>query len=155
MFVYVKIVMTEKTLSGYQTFPDAIYWEDDTGEFHKKYGPAIMYASGQWHWYKNGEFIEGINIEDDDVQIKSIIKEIDFKKIHSVMKLLDWRWGYNQTVPTVKELKFEANRILNGLKKHRTKAEPYYSQCGGFKGYASKAGFKLEFVLESWDTELN
>ena len=145
--------MFEKTPENYDTFPDAIFWKDDAGEFHRKHGPAVMYGTGQWVWYKHGEIIKRVNTEDDDVQIKEIIKEIDFGKIHTVMTFLDWRWGFhNAHVPSVEELIEEAERLLNGVKKYRDYEEPGYCMCGGFKATACKSGFSLEFILESWET---
>jgi len=145
--------MIEKTPEGYGTFPGAIFWTDEFDEFHRKHGPAVMYDTGQYHWYVNGECIKSINIEDDDVQIKDLLKEINFKRIHSVMKLLDWKWGTGNTVPSVREIKAEAIRLLNGVKKYRTNELPNFIQCGGLKAYASMSGFRLEFILEQWDTE--
>lgn len=145
--------MFEKTPTNYDSFPGAIYWKDDVGEFHRKHGPAVMYDSGLWIWYKNGEYVNKVNIEDDDVQIESIINEIDFKKINSVMTFLDWKWGMNDAhIPNIDELKEEAIRLLEIAKKYRNEKEGGFVMCGGFKATASKAGFTLEFIIESWET---
>lgn len=148
-----RLVMFEKTPANYDTFPGAIYWKDDAGEFHRKHGPAVMYSTGQWVWYEHGEVIKKVNIEDDDMQIEDVIREIDFGKIQKVMTFLDWKWElYNSHVPNIDELIEEAKRLLNGVKIYRNNEEPGFFMCGGFKATACKAGFSLEFILESWET---
>jgi hypothetical protein len=144
------VVMVEKTLSGYKKGKDSIFWENGADTLHKKHGPAIMYESGVWTWYNHGYIVKSINVEDDDVQIKEILEEINFEKICKMMNSVGWTWR-NDPV-TVKILMQGALRFLDRAKQYRNSDEMLSVESGGFKASACKTGFKLEFTIDSWDT---
>lgn len=151
-----KFVMFEKISPGYIELVDGSkFWEDDFGQLHKKYGPASIEVGGKMSWWYNGEFIKSINVEDDDVQIEEILREMDFYKIHKAMKHLDWKWGMmnDSAVPSIDNLKCEAKRLLVNSKKYRNSEFPIQVACGGFEAYAYKGGFSLKFVIEQWNTD--
>ena len=46
-------------------------------------------------------------------KIQDIMEDFDFQKVHDVMTYLDWKWAMSKHgVPTIDELKNEANRLL-------------------------------------------
>ena len=148
-----RFVMFEKTPSGYKICDGMIYWTNSSGDYHKEYGPAILYDTGNLCWYNHGVCTKRLNVENDEEQIKTIINNIDFKQIHSVMNFLNWKWGYeNPHIPNIKELKAEVRRLLRSVKKFRNCDEPYIISYGCFEGYACKSGFGIKFVVDSWDT---
>lgn len=128
------------------------YWKNSEGKFHRNNGPAVIYDTGQLVWYRNGKFIKKINTEEDDVQIEYILRNFDFEKTHFVMKAINWTWGINQQLPSIEDLKATAIYLLEEVRKYRYEEEPSYVSTGGFKATACKAGFELQFILESIHT---
>ena len=64
-------------------------------------------------------------------KIKDILKNFDFERVHSIMKMLDWKWATVKTdngIPSVDELKAEANRLLIAAATERTQVA-----TGGFR----------------------
>ena len=51
----------------------------------------------------------------EKVKIKDILKNFDFERVHSIMKILDWKWAmvkHDNGIPNVDDLKAEAKRLL-------------------------------------------
>ena len=141
------VVMLEKISPGYEENKYSITWRDELGRVHRKHGPAYMGIDGRWEWFVNGKFIDSINVEDDDVQIQEILQEFNFKKVHKVMKYLDWKWqGVSPSLETIKSV---AETLLNNSKVYRSQNDPYPIETGGFRVSACKNGFSLEFIVES------
>jgi hypothetical protein len=91
-------------------------------------------------------------------QIDEIMEEFDFKKVHSVMKYVDWRWvkdgddDFEMEIPNIERMKETARRLLEeSAEKDR---EEYASiATGGFKATRYPGDhLGLEFVLADWDT---
>lgn len=82
--------------------------------------------------------------------IKYIIDNFDFKKVHNVMKFLNWHWFFTKGVPSEKDLKNEAIRLLNDI---------YFSDAislstGGLKVTKYEDSLELEFILSDYSSEI-
>jgi len=67
-----------------------------------------------------------------------ILDELDFDKIHSVMKFLDWRWSTSEDgleVPTISEMRKTCRKYLILTAEHclTEKSKEYYTATGGFR----------------------
>lgn len=95
--------------------------------------------------------------------ISNILENFDFEKCHSVMTHLNWTWGINGKVPTIKELRKSAiSRLTNAMdiaKEEKCHKCTYFSDSGGLKATAwvnkkgNIVGANLEFVLTDWDSD--
>lgn len=96
--------------------------------------------------------------------IDDIMDNFDFRKVHRVMKYLNWTWASSNGVPEVFELKDCARRLLNEcLCSMIMKGEDTWGiATGGFYVHATNykdaepeddchIGLKLSFEVESWD----
>lgn len=64
-------------------------------------------------------------------KIQDILKNFDFERVHSIMKMLDWKWAmvnHDNGIPSVDELKAEAKRLLIAAATERTQVA-----TGGFR----------------------
>ena len=67
----------------------------------------------------------------EKVKIKDILKNFDFEKVHSIMKMLGWQWAmvkHDDGIPSVDELKAEAKRLLIDAATEKTQIA-----TGGFR----------------------
>ena len=95
--------------------------------------------------------------------IEQIIDNFDFYKCWTVMKLLEWSWGFEAEVPNVDRLKTAAiSRIKDAMqlaKKGENHKFTYFVSSGGLKASAWKNRYghieavRLEFVLTDWDAD--
>lgn len=88
-------------------------------------------------------------------KIANVMENFDFYKVHKVMELLQWVWitcgeDGNSAVPTVGQMKAEANRLLIEAAYEKT-----IISCGGFKAVYEATGpddkdpyIGLEFIVE-------
>jgi hypothetical protein len=85
--------------------------------------------------------------------LKEVMDNFDFKKVHKVMQILNWTWGSygKEKVPSITELKKTAKKLLKQAEKNS------YGNVGtgGFHAYYHYKGhtFHLEFILARWDSE--
>jgi hypothetical protein len=88
---------------------------------------------------------------------------IDFERIHSVMKHLDWKWGLGEgaEVPSIAEIVISAQRYLNAAVKGflENTCNEYYVYSGGLKAsvYGSEDGFckvTLEFIVSDCESTI-
>ena len=89
-----------------------------------------------------------------------IMNHFDYKRVHSVMKHLDWEW-YGKGIPTVDDIRFAArDRLESVIKNCLLDAVPedvYFVSSGGLRATAIKNDYgqitflELEFVLTSWE----
>jgi hypothetical protein len=82
-------------------------------------------------------------------QIKHILADFNFKRIHSVMTFLDWKWNFNNKeikVPEVKDLISIATHCLNEV----SNSEDSSALCtmGGFEAEKIEGTLELRFILE-------
>lgn len=79
-------------------------------------------------------------------QIKNILEEFDFKRVHDSMVALDWHYtDYHENksyIPDIQELKNTAQFCLERAVKYRL------SETGGFLAVHSGGVLNLYFVLE-------
>lgn len=110
------------------------------------------------HLKTDKEFLKKLQKSKEDC-----ITQINFEKIHSVMKHLDWKWftGDDCSVPSIVELVLFAQKELNIAVQGflENDCDDYMCHSGGFK--ASVKGFAdgfcrvtLEFILSDWDSEI-
>jgi hypothetical protein len=67
----------------------------------------------------------------EKAKIKDILKNFDFERVHSIMKMLDWKWAmvkHDDGIPSVDELKAEAKRLLIAAATEKTQIA-----TGGFR----------------------
>lgn len=77
---------------------------------------------------------------------KEIIDTFDFENVHKAMTLLNWKWwfsGEEDRVPTLEELKEQADKMLNDARN----GCPY--STGGFSVTEHNGNFTLSFEIES------
>ena len=79
--------------------------------------------------------------------IKKIIKNFDFEKISCVMELLNWQWASCGSVPSVTQLKAEAERLLKKVSKSKKFTEV---STGGFTAYKNEVEIGLRFTIENF-----
>ena len=90
-----------------------------------------------------------------DKKVKKIMKHFDFKKVHKVMELLDWKWKTEEglEVPSVKQLKKHAKKQLeNVVDNYKKKHEDLYISSGGFETRIEYGELYLRFIVEDmWE----
>ncbi len=98
--------------------------------------------------------------------IEDIMDTFDFYRVERVMDALNWRWRGH--IPSIDDLKEEAERLLRGAAESRLGAfkdahweVPILNACGGFeaKAWCNEDKTKitmldLAFVVESWDSSI-
>lgn len=82
-------------------------------------------------------------------QIKHIMADCDFKRIHSVMSFLGWKWAYSngeKKVPPVADLMSIAEDCLNKV----ATSEENSATCsvGGFEAEKIEGTLELRFILD-------
>ena len=89
-------------------------------------------------------------------QIYELLDSFDFELVYKTMKFLNWKWfNYDSVdeVPSIANLVLTAEGLLNEAYDNckKSDSEIVVIGTGGFKAeYDVGAGFKLEFVLESF-----
>ena len=105
-------------------------------------------------------------VKDLEHMIKEIMDEFDFNKVECVMDALNWRW--RGQIPTIDDLRDEAERLLRGAAKSRLgdfkdahHDVAIINACGGFeaKAWCDEGKTKitmldLAFVVSSWDSSI-
>jgi len=105
-------------------------------------------------------------VNDLEYMIKDIMNEFDFDKVECAMDALNWRW--RGQIPTIDDLRDEAERLLRGAAESRLgayKDEHHHvtiiSATGGFvaKAFCNEektkiTGLQLDFVVTSWDSSI-
>jgi hypothetical protein len=82
-----------------------------------------------------------------DEQIKIILNQMDFKKIHGVMDFLGWTWkcdAEGKRTPTVQELKHFAVHCM----KRAWLSEDKFYNSGGFECEIIDNTIELKFIIE-------
>lgn len=80
-------------------------------------------------------------------QIKEIMTEFDFEKVHKVMKFLNWKWS-EVGVPSINMLKMTAKQLLSEVALSHN--DDTWTETGGFRVEKRFNKLTLSFVLESW-----
>ena len=98
--------------------------------------------------------------------IDDIMDSFDFRRVHQTMEALNWKWvGSPNGIPTIDELRNEAERLLRDAAKSRLGAykNSYWelgiiNGTGGFQATAfcdktktKITGLDLKFVVSEWD----
>jgi hypothetical protein len=106
-----------------------------------------------------------------DKMIDEIMDEFNFARVHTAMVALDWKWAVtsNNNVPTMDELRKEAERLLRDAADVRLdmfKEEPWelpiICSTGGFSAAAwcnedktKITRLDLEFIVSSWNSRID
>jgi hypothetical protein len=106
-----------------------------------------------------------------DVMIDEIMDEFNFARVHKAMVALDWKWAVtsNNNVPTMDELRKEAERLLRNAAEVRLdlfKGEPWespiYCNTGGFSAAAwcnedktEITRLDLDFIVSTWSARID
>ena len=106
-----------------------------------------------------------------DKMIDEIMDEFNFARVHKAMVALDWKWAVtsNNNVPTMDELRKEAERLLRDAADVRLdmfKEEPWdspiYCSTGGFSAAACCNEDKteitrldLDFIVSTWSARID
>lgn len=82
-------------------------------------------------------------------QIKLVLDEFDFKKLHLAMSAVNWKWKFENgsRVPTYQEL--EHNAKLQLEKVADSKEENITFELGGFEASKQDGILQLRFIFES------
>jgi hypothetical protein len=101
--------------------------------------------------------------------VDEIMEEFNFAKVHKAMEHLGWGWASAKNIiPTIDELRKEAERLLRGAAESRLtqfKNEHWelgiINSTGGFSAtaYCDKdktkiTSLSLQFVVSEWDSEI-
>lgn len=82
-------------------------------------------------------------------QIKHIMSDFNFEKIHSVMKFLDWKWSYengDKKIPTIDDLKSVAEHCLSQVSDSEDESSLF--SAGGFEAEKIQNTLELRFILD-------
>jgi hypothetical protein len=105
-------------------------------------------------------------VNDLEHMIKDIMNEFEFNRVECVMDALNWRW--RGEIPTIQDLREEAERLLRGAAKSRLGDfkdshcdTPIINATGGFEARAwcnkektQVTRLDLAFVVTSWDSSI-
>lgn len=80
-------------------------------------------------------------------QKADILNGFDFRKVQNYMKATGWTWNGNQESPTVADLVFTADKLLNYVIQSPEPASN--SGTGGFTAYKMPWGLSLHFSVET------
>jgi hypothetical protein len=81
-------------------------------------------------------------------QIREIMDNFDFARVHDVMKKLNWRWV--GAVPTKKEIKKQAKSLLRHVSSYN---EIVCSSTGGLRAENNNGQLRLAFEVTDWAVE--
>lgn len=136
-------------------------WNDgyETGKgFVSKEDTQVSDNTFPKHLKTEKEFLEKLQKSKEECLVW-----IDFEKIHSVMKHLDWKWSLckGAEVPSIGEIVISAQRYLNAAVKGflENTCNEYYVYSGGLKAsvYGSEDGFckvTLEFIVSDCESTI-
>jgi hypothetical protein len=87
-------------------------------------------------------------------EVKEIIEEFDFGKVHNVMTHLNWKWW--DEIPTMGKIIVSASEMLDEVySEAETTKKDSFRSTGGFNAQAYYEGgnikLQLKFVLTEWD----
>ena len=128
------------------------------------------------------DFLEVLNIFNEELNkgiqeetcpqctpaVEEVIENFDFEKVHTVMKILNWRWdgdnpGELPTIPTVEKMKEVVKDLFRSMEDQIAKGDTW-SDCtsidnltgttGGFRATIDGDVYTLEFVLEEYEMDL-
>jgi len=80
-------------------------------------------------------------------QVEDILARFDFSHVHDAMMKMGWTWWFdehNQRIPTLDELKEEADRLLRYARQ-----EEVNISTGGLNAYWNDGVLRLAFEIES------
>lgn len=101
-----------------------------------------------------------------DKYIDNIMDEFNFAKVLKTMEALDWKWALpNNSIPSMDDLREEAERLLRGAAESRlgeiwdeSWESPIIYKTGGFQAtaYCDKTKTRithldLKFIIEEWN----
>ena len=98
----------------------------------------------------------------DQELIDEIMDWFDFEKVHKVMTTLDWKWGDDESVPTIPELRKQTRELMKmaliGLS-NNFEEKSYSAATGGFEATAflvkdDSRILELKFVFSEWTAGL-
>lgn len=98
--------------------------------------------------------------------VNEVLAQFDFERVKEVMDAIKWHWAGSDGVPTIRELKEEAeNHLYSAIEQvlSPTNTEHHeigwHSASGGLKATAWKnedgtlARIQLEFIVADWDAD--
>jgi hypothetical protein len=101
------------------------------------------------------------NSESDNYRaIIGVVSNVEWVKIHNVMKFLGWGWGIEHEVPNTAELCKEAIRQAERMVKYSIETKnDGCTECGGIRTstyFFQDGSIRLDiaFVLSSWDNSI-
>lgn len=83
--------------------------------------------------------------------INNIMDYMDFEKIHTIMKFLNWQWATSEGVPTIPEIRVFLRKQLNNF----IDRDLILSSCGGFTITKSDNIIRAAFELTTWEVDLD
>lgn len=84
--------------------------------------------------------------------IMDVLNEFDFRKVHDLMRVTNWKWACNDgelRVPCLYDLIKNAEFLLRTILKNYGKGKYTYVCSGGFKASLDEDDYlRLEFIVE-------
>lgn len=75
----------------------------------------------------------------------------DFETVYKTMIFLEWKWGYPGKLPTIEDIKKEAERLLEeAVNSYKKKCEICRMATGGFEVLIAWDIIELKFYIKSW-----
>jgi len=108
-------------------------------------------------------------VKDLEYMIEDIMEQFEFDRVKCAMEALNWKWySSNYSIPTINELRIQAERLLRGAAKSRLGDfkdshcdTPIINATGGFEARAwcnkektQVTRLDLAFVVTSWDSSI-
>ena len=84
-------------------------------------------------------------------QIKEIVDNFDWAKVHKVMEALNWTWRDSEDIPTIGELVTNASQLMSDVWDKQGKA--FSISSGGFVATFDDGCLGLTFEVESYFSE--
>lgn len=92
--------------------------------------------------------------------ISDVVNNVDWYRVHNVMKFLQWGWGIEDEVPEIYQLRKEATDQAERVVRYSIKTKNNgYTECGGIRTRThvfDDGSILLDtaFVLSSWDNSI-
>jgi len=101
----------------------------------------------------NNPWVKKTNDDRIDHQIEQVLKYFAFKFVHQAMTALNWTWATLHGVPSIDDLKDQAERLLTEAAEGylKNKEDTWFVSCGGLKATCKEGVLRLEFVCDEWE----
>lgn len=82
--------------------------------------------------------------------LKQLIENFNFVKVHTTMVHLDWHWSEYENVPTVGQMVIKVMSMFDDL---NTSNDTNLISTGGFTIEKINSHYKLFFAVDEWESD--